>query len=237
MFIIWSVDIYCQDNNNIRIDDVLPVPIDTSLYETEILRLKSGLAGVNLTPYQPGGWDNKIVLSTVTGTNTSAPMIFEVDNIYLDWAALNNGTDDISATFYIRLYVDGVSKAAWTKPGLIHNTYTWAVDYNLGKLSAGTHTAKIVVDSDGHVAETNETDNEYTRTFTVLPNINLTPYQPSGWDNKVVLSTVTGTHTSASAIYNNQDIYIDWAVTNNGTAAAVQTFHTKLYVDGVLKNS
>src|SRR5436853_169815 len=66
---------------------------------------------------------------------------------------------------------------------------------------------------------------------------NLTPYQPVGWDNKIVLSTTTGTNTSASIFYNNQTIYIDWAEVNNGTCNISQTFYTKLYLDGVLQNT
>lgn len=188
----------------------------------------------NLTAFQPGGWDNKIVLSTVTGTNTSASQIFDNQNIYVDWAAINNALNDITTTFYIRLYVDGVSKGAWTKSTLNHNTYTWAADFNIGPLTAGSHTVRLVVDADGHIAESDETDNEYSRTFTVL-NKNLLPYKPVGWDDKLVLSTVTGTNTSAAAICEGQNIYLDYSIFNNGNAAISETFYVRLYVDGVAK--
>jgi len=48
-------------------------------------------------------------------------------------------------------------------------TYATFLDYNLGSLSAGTHTLKIKTDSSGVIAESNETDNEFTKTVTVLP--------------------------------------------------------------------
>ena len=186
----------------------------------------------NLTLYQPVGWDNKLVLSTVTGTNTSSSVFYDTDNIYVDWAAINNALNDFTTTFYVRLYIDGVAKAAWTHGGLNHNTYTWFKDHNIGKLSAGNHTFRIVVDSDGHVAESDETDNEYSRTITVV-NKNLTIYQPSGLDNKIVLSTVTGTNTSASEICESEPVYLDYCVHNNGSCAISETFYVRLYIDGV----
>ena len=194
-------------------------------------------ACANLTPYQPSGWDNKIVLSTVTGTNTSASIIYDNQTIYLDWAAINSGTCNISQTFYSKLYIDGVLTATYSTPGLASNSYAFISDAAIGPLSTGSHTFRIVTDSNGNVPETNESDNEYTRTFTITASVcvNLTPYQPSGWDNKIVLSTVTGTTTSASTFYDNQTIYLDWAAINNGTCNISQTFYTKLYIDGVLK--
>jgi subtilase family serine protease len=188
----------------------------------------------NLTPFQPSGWDNKLVLSTVTGTNTSASIIYDTQDIYIDWACINNGYDDFTTTFYIRLYVDGVSRLAWTKGGLNHNTYTPNVDQYLGKLAAGTHTVKLVVDSDSHVTESDETDNEYSRTITVV-NKNLLQYQPVGWDNKIVLSTVTGTYTSATSFCEDDPVYLDYSILNNGSATIPETFYVRLYVDGVAK--
>jgi subtilase family serine protease len=186
----------------------------------------------NVLPYQPGGYDDKLVISTVTGTGTSASVFYDTQTLYVDWGCLNNANDDIAGTFYIRLYIDNVSTAAWTKTGLPHNTYTYYLDQPVGPLSAGTHTFKLVVDSDGNVAESDETDNIYTRTITVV-NKNLLPYLPSGWDDKIVISTVTGTNTSATSICDNQPIYLDFAPLNNGTAAITETFYVRLSIDGV----
>jgi len=78
---------------------------------------KSELAGENLTPYQPGGWDDKIVVSTVTGTNTSASAILTTNTLYVDWSVVNNGTANITTTFYMRLYVDGTLSGTFSKGG------------------------------------------------------------------------------------------------------------------------
>ena len=63
---------------------------------------------------------------------------------------------------------------------------------------------------------------------------NLKPYTPSGWSASVVVSTVLGTHTDASSLSESNNLYIDWAVTNNGTANLTGSFNINLYVDDVL---
>jgi hypothetical protein len=60
----------------------------------------SDLAGENLTPYQPSGWDNKIVVSTRTRTCTSASTIYSTNNLYVDSSIMNNGMSNITTPFY-----------------------------------------------------------------------------------------------------------------------------------------
>jgi hypothetical protein len=62
------------------------------------------------------------------------------------------------------------------------------------------------------------------------PRPNLTLFQPSGWDAKIVVSPVTGTHT-AGVLYAGEKAYVDFAIKNtaDGSAGAFGTF---LYVDG-----
>jgi subtilase family serine protease len=194
----------------------------------------------NLTPYQPSGWSDKIVVSNVTGTNTDSPSLTPGDTLYLDWAVLNNGTADITVNFTTELYVDGVLKTSWTNPPPTQaNFYRSIQDYNLGSLSAGTHTLRIKADSTNAVAESSEGDNEYTKTITVGSGAqpNLTPYQPSGWSDKIVVSTATGTNTDSTSLTTADTLYLDWAMLNNGTVDINVDFTTELYVDGVLRTS
>ena len=46
---------------------------------------------------------------------------------------------------------------------LMSNYFTSWSDYWIGRLSAGTHTLKIVVDTEDAVSESNERDNEYSK--------------------------------------------------------------------------
>jgi hypothetical protein len=194
----------------------------------------------NLTPYQPSGWSDKVVVSNVTGTNTDGSSLKTNDTLYVDWAVLNNGTAATATTFYTKLYVDGVERTSWfTNPPLAVNSYTYVQDYSLGSLSAGPHTIKIVADATSAITESNESDNEYTKTITVTSpgQPNLTPYQPTGWSGKIVISNTTGTNTDSSPLKATDTLYVDWAVLNNGTAATATTFYTKLYVDGTERTS
>jgi subtilase family serine protease/C1A family cysteine protease len=195
---------------------------------------------LNMTPYLPTGWSDKIVLSNVTGTNTSTETIYDNQTIYIDWAFSNTGTCNITQTYNTKLYIDGILKGTYSTTGLYANSYKYYPDVSLGTLAAGLHTFTIVVDGDNAVAESNESDNEFTLTKIIAPSsecLNITPYQPTGWSDKIVLSNVTGTNTSTETIYDNQTIYIDWAFSNTGTCNVTQTYNTKLYIDGALKGT
>jgi subtilase family serine protease len=196
----------------------------------------------NLTPYQPtqpSVWSDKIVVSNTTGTSTDSSPLRTTDTLYVDWAVLNNGTATTSSTFQIRLLVDGVERISWTSNPLAVSFYTFIQDYSIGSLTAGTHTIKIVADSLGSVAESNETDNEYTKTISVVNSAqpNLTPVQPSGWSDKIVVSTATGTNTDSATLRTTDTLVVDWAVINNGSAAVSSSFSETLYVDGVAKQT
>jgi len=194
-------------------------------------------AAPNLTPYQPSGWSGKIVASKTTGTNTDSSSFSSSDNIYVDWSVLNNGTTGTSATFQTQLFVDGQLRATWnTPPPLNSFYYSYVSDYSLGQLPAGSHTLRIKTDSSGAIAETSESDNEYSRTITVNGSLpNLTPYQPAAWSNIIVVSRTTGTSTDSSSLTTSDNLYLDWTVLNAGGSATTSTFQTQLLVDGSVR--
>lgn len=206
---------------------------------TKTITVKAPVIKPNLTPYQPAGWSDRIVVSTVAGTSTDAASLTTNDTVYIDWAVENNGNGATSAQFISRLYVDGTLRYSWsTDPPLDPGYYTGVTDYSLGQLSAGTHKIEIRTDAAKKIAEISESDNVYSRTVhvtAVLPN--LTPYQPAGWSDEIVVSAVTGTNTDASSLTTNDYLYVDWAVLNNGSAATSAQFISQLYVDGKLRNS
>lgn len=130
----------------------------------------SGVASTtpNLQPYTRSGWSAPIVVSPVTGTNTDSTDLRQGSPIYVDWAAINNSSTAITAGFYYDLYVDGVLNMTWGSPsGLEANAPAVIQDYSIGNLAAGTHTIRLKVDSSGAVSESNEADNEYTKTIVV----------------------------------------------------------------------
>jgi hypothetical protein len=123
----------------------------------------------NLTPYQPNGWSDNIVVANTTGSHTDINPLYTTDNLYVDWAVMNNGSVATSTGFSVALYLDSVLKKTWsvTDP-LPVNNYAYINDYSLGSLSAGTHTLRIVADSAQTVTESSENDNEYMKTITVV---------------------------------------------------------------------
>ena len=193
----------------------------------------------NLKPYKPGTWSDKIVVSKTTGTTTDSATLRPADTLYVDWAVFNEGTVDINKEFKSKLYVDGVLKATFLSPPPTRsNRFRKKLDYKLGSLAAGTHTLKIVVDATGVIAESNEGDNEYTKTITVgssTSQVNLKPYKPEGWSAPIVISKTTGTFTDSLVFRKTDTLYVDWAVANLGSGSTTADFQVKLVVDGVLK--
>jgi hypothetical protein len=134
---------------------------------------KAAATGPNLTPYKPSGWSDKIVVSTsdcsASQTCTDSPNIQATDLVYISKAIDNSGTATcpIMNRAY-NMYLDGVilSHGALTVPLPAHYWNSWGSSAT-GPLSVGTHTLMIQVDPDNEVAETDETDNSYTRTFVV----------------------------------------------------------------------
>lgn len=194
----------------------------------------------NLTPFQPSGWSDKIVVSDAPGTHTDSSLLNPTDTLFVDWAALNNGTAPVLSVFRVRLLVDGFEKGIWVaNPPLDTNFFGFVEDFSIGNLSVGTHSLKIVVDVFNEIAESNEFDNEYTKFITVIPagQPNLTPFQPSGWSDRIVVSKVTGDNIDGSSFSPTDTLFVDWAVLNNGIAPAVSTFHIRLFIDGVDKGN
>ncbi len=125
--------------------------------------------GPNLTPYQPADWSDKVVLTTSPGSTTDASVIRSTESVYLSFAVINNGSSPTAVRFYTAIELDGVTvQLFYTDPPLNPGDYAFGQDYNLGVLSPGVHTIRVVADSTGTIAEVNESDNVYTKTFSVI---------------------------------------------------------------------
>jgi subtilisin family serine protease len=148
-------------------------------YLDDIVLTANGIAQQpNLTPYRPTGWSDKIVVSRVTGTSTDTTDLQPNDNLYVDWAVINSGAATVNSAFRTELYVDGVFRIfVSSAPPTAPNSYRFVEDYSIGMLAAGTHTLTIRTDTTGAVSESNETDNEYTKTITIsgTPDIRVSP--------------------------------------------------------------
>lgn len=126
----------------------------------------------NLKPHQPRDWSDRIVVSNVKDTHSDSSTLRDTDDLFVDFAVLNAGPASVTESFRVELMIDGrlaqtfQSERSADSP-LMSNYFTSWSDYWIGRLSAGTHTLKIVVDTEDAVSESNEGDNEYSRTITV----------------------------------------------------------------------
>jgi hypothetical protein len=112
---------------------------------------------------------------------------------------INAGTNAASSRFYTELYVDGTLRTTWsTDPPLAVLGFASREDYSIGTLSPGTHTLMIKVDSTSSILETDEGDNQFTKTISVSSSQNLpsTGLTVTGR----VLSRTTGLPLSGAAI-------------------------------------
>ncbi|MBF0224138.1 MAG: hypothetical protein HQK76_01670 [Desulfobacterales bacterium] len=198
---------------------------------------------VNLTSFTPTGWSSSIVISTTTGAKSDASSFSKDDNIYLNYFFYNKGTGTTSGTFYVDVYIDGVqnptASGKRTTPLGPYPTYIALTDISLGKLSAGSHTIKIIIDPTGAIAETNESDNEYSKTITIgggtsnTDTLNLKFFTPQGWSDSIVVSNITGAKSDAALFSSNDDIYLNYSFYNEGPGSTSGTFYVYVYIDGV----
>jgi subtilase family serine protease len=130
--------------------------------------------------------------------------------------------------------VDNVLVQQWiTPPPIPVGLSAFALDFAVGPLSDGPHSIRLVADATGTVAESNESDNEYLKTILVGPAPNLTPFKPATWSDRIVVSNTTGT-TADAILFTTDNLFVDWAVKNVGSAATAASVVTDLYVDNVL---
>jgi kumamolisin len=192
---------------------------------TLVQSLTSGNSGgPNLTPYQPAGWSDKLVISNSTGTSTDSTNLQPTDTLYLDWAVTNTGNTATALTFYTALYVDGVLTQTWSvDPPLNPGAYSSISDYSIGSLSPGTHTIRVNVDSTNTVGESNESDNQYTKTITVGSNDDFVDRQIlSGGSGTVTGSNVGATKEPGEPFHGGNaggaSIWYSWTAPASGPA-------------------
>lgn len=120
----------------------------------------------DLYPYQPSGWDAPLVVSTSSTATKSDTSFKDTDTIYVLRAV--KSADKAVGSFDTYIYVDGVKKVTMTTDSLSANYYVYNTKgASLGKLSAGSHTIKMVADAGKAISESNENNNEYSKKITV----------------------------------------------------------------------
>jgi hypothetical protein len=150
-------------------------------------------------------------------TVPSSPIGGESATIY--FRVKNNGTTGTGITFRNYFYVGGMGPWYGDNNGLgAGATFTWQISLTL---SAGLYELKAIADVNNNVAETDETNNEYTEYITwqgpdlVFIDIWTNPDPPVG----------------------GQNVTINWKLKNQGTRDAVGDFTNHFYIDGLFYGS
>jgi hypothetical protein len=172
-----------------------------------------------MTPYKPTAWSDRIVISTVPGTSTDAAQFTTGNPLFIDWAVINQGQGDTTVPFKTRLLLNNVTEKSWiTNPPLKPDWYTYATDFVIPPLAAGTYTLTVQADYENVVAESHEDNNSYSRTFSVVAPT------PSLSISDVVLYEGNSGRRNATFVVNlsapsTQMVTVAWA-TANGSARA-----------------
>ena len=120
----------------------------------------------DLQPYQRSSWNNQIVISNEAGSGTTSATIFDDENLYIDYGCVNRGSN-AAGHFRYGLYVDGNLRKYTDLSGLDVGYASFVEDSALSPLPAGSHTFKVVCDYNNEVTESNESNNEYSRSYVI----------------------------------------------------------------------
>ena len=122
----------------------------------------------NLKLVRPEGWSDAMVVSNRQEATIDTLRLMASDRLYLDFAVINSGGSPVTEPFRIELFLDGRLRETFdVADPLDPQIYRFREDYPLGRLSSGTHTLRIVVDGGEAVPESDESDNQYTKTIVV----------------------------------------------------------------------
>ena len=122
----------------------------------------------NLRPVRPDGWSDSLVVSNRQETHTDTLRLMAYDRLFVDFAVINSGGAPAAAPFRIELFLDGRLRETFdVAPPLDPQVFRFREDYPIGRLSSGTHTLRLVVDGGEAIPESDESDNQYTKTFFV----------------------------------------------------------------------
>ena len=192
----------------------------------------------NLAPYQSSGWSDKIVVSTWPWNQNGSSPLYSTDALCLGFSVANGDAASIGTGFTNALYIDGSLFGRYETSDGLSAGGSWSVwSINIGSLPAGAHTFTIIADCDGDINESDETDNSFTKTITVLASPlqpNLSPYQSSGWSDKIVVSTWPWNENGSSPLYSTDALCLGFSVANGNAASTGTGFTNALYIDGNL---
>ena len=231
--------------------------------------------GVNLTPHALPEWGVAVVAAAARGDvvitrgpyepvhappKEHASPLSAISDTFVAYAIANTGNLSHPGDVLVDLYLDDtlVLRDRWTNMiarQRVHRS-PWGGLADVVRIEPGRHVLRVVIDPNDLVAETDETDNVYSRELEwsagpaggpgwtpgfppapeapeVLTLPNLVPGWLWEWDGPIVVDSVPGTITDGP-VSAAGDAYVDVVVFNRSPVPAGPGFAVDLYLDGVL---
>lgn len=189
----------------------------------------------DITSNVPVNWDESLVVSNTTGTNTNSETLFSDEDIYLDYSYKNQGTYQADY-FESSVFLDDSLVFSAHLDSLDVGGYIIREDINLGTLSPGSHRITMLVDAADHISELNEGNNLFTKDFYVhsAELAELEAYVPNEWDASIIISNTTGTTQNSAELTENDELYLDFAFRNNSETSISDTIRCQVFLNNNL---
>ena len=149
------------------------------------------LVAPDLGPFTPEGWSGSIVGSIVRSSRTTGYLASE-DTTYISFALANNGLAEISADFGLELILSGDEMGEqilgqWTlSGGMATGSYFPVEEIPVFIEDPGDFTLTVNLDLTGAVAESDESNNTFSETWTWVPGAAEMRFSPPHITRRIV---------------------------------------------------
>lgn len=255
----WRFNIFTDDGVRFWIDDTLILDEwqdQVASFSPEI-DLDGGVYELRIEHYESGG-GSTIQLDWQQLSGCAGPVVYDSYMADDDSLGESSGDDDgiVECGESIELYATLLNQGDGSATGVnacistddpnvswLYNTCSDYPDLSGGGTGANSNDFDFAVDpttSDGHLIQfdldvTASNSGPWSDSFEVYvacPQPDLTPSQWPGWEYPVVPSSITGT-TEVNPLIAGYPTYIDWGLTNEGSADTGGDTYGDLYVDDV----
>ena len=120
----------------------------------------------DLTWYRPNDWTNQMTVNSDPNSSGDYPVLWTDETLYLNFAITNQGKST-SGNFYVTLFIDNRKVETFKVDSMKSGDIAVIQNYKLGKLSAGKHIIKAIIDSGSNVSEAFEKNNSYIKNIIV----------------------------------------------------------------------
>ena len=182
----------------------------------------------NLKPYKQAGFSHPLVLTNDINSTTHMSAFSPGDSIWIKSSYINEGPSDVSSIFYNAVFIADTLWGYAYRTGMTAGDSSWVYG-KIGILPVGTHEITFKVDYMNIVAETNETDNEYTQTITIVPPADIIVPDDYTTIQAAIDAAVSGSTIKVKAGTYNENLIMKKGVSLVGMATPEEV---KIYGDG-----